>query len=526
MSMSENRCVTLDAQIIAAQRACIDHARALLASARVVLDAGHHNIAYHLATLTLEELGRRELIGIQSIASREIVPPAWPTKHTQDHVKKLFWCFFGGGFFSEQITKQSLEEMTDLAQRIHETRLLGLYVEHNEDGLTTPSEAIDKEETEKLIDLAAARFGISESEKVRDHIPQEEIEQQAWFLKQTDDPEARRYIMSGTSLARLAELKDARAWGRWLKEQFDTAASEARAAAERELQRSRDLPEEGSKDKWKLRVRILCASHSIRPKALSSWNAQIEWIKLVAVSSKKDQLILEFILRDNVPIEALWYFGWGLARHLVVALNIGTMGFWWWRMPEQISRYYESIEDLETRRQIAVERSPGLKIDWGQNRILTEEDLARVASCFAALPGPNRREQHAAYNYYIGGLTFLSLNDVHWQCEGQAFGNFFECLRAMMEENGDWMRNSPFEPSFLRFLDELFPQMEERERFAEVCRRFEAKNFDGLQITLKEVAFLKLFCDAYFLAKICAKALSSKDPKSDILPTAPSADSG
>ena len=48
MSMSENRCVTLDAQIIAAQRACIDHARALLASARVVLDAGHHNIAYHL----------------------------------------------------------------------------------------------------------------------------------------------------------------------------------------------------------------------------------------------------------------------------------------------------------------------------------------------------------------------------------------------------------------------------------------------------------------------------------------------
>jgi len=64
----------------------------------------------------------------------------------------------------------------------------------------------------------------------------------------------------------------------------------------------------------------------------------MEWIKLV--SSKKDELIIEFILRDNVPVEALWFFGWGLARHFVVALNIGTMGFWWWRMPEQISRYY------------------------------------------------------------------------------------------------------------------------------------------------------------------------------------------
>src|SRR5580692_912036 len=112
-----------------------------------------------------------------------------------------------------------------------------------------------------------------------------------------------------------------------------------------------------------LRVRILCASHCIRPKALSAWNAQMEWIKLV--SSKKDELIIEFILRDNVPVEALWFFGWGLARHFVVALNIGTMGFWWRRMPEQISRYYESIEDLETHRPIAVERRPSLKIDWG-----------------------------------------------------------------------------------------------------------------------------------------------------------------
>ena len=98
-------------------------------------------------------------------------------------------------------------------------------------------------------------------------------------------------------------------------------------------------------------------------------------------------------------------------------------------MPQQISRYYESIEDLETHRQIAVERSPSLKIDWGENRVLTEEDLERVASCFVALPGPDRRDQHLAYNYYIGGLTFLSLNDIHWQCEVQAIGNFIQFAR-------------------------------------------------------------------------------------------------
>jgi|SRR5580692_3758803 hypothetical protein len=49
---------------------------------------------------------------------------------------------------------------------------------------------------------------------------------------------------------KLAELGDARAWGLWLREQFDTAEAEARAAAEQELRRSRDLPQVGSKDKW------------------------------------------------------------------------------------------------------------------------------------------------------------------------------------------------------------------------------------------------------------------------------------
>jgi hypothetical protein len=58
------------------------------------------------------------LLGVQSISERATVPPAWPKKHEQDHIKKLFWCFFGGGFFSEQITAARLQETTGLAQRI------------------------------------------------------------------------------------------------------------------------------------------------------------------------------------------------------------------------------------------------------------------------------------------------------------------------------------------------------------------------------------------------------------------------
>jgi hypothetical protein len=44
-----------DASAIEAMQACIDHARALLESARAVQAIGHSNVAYHLAALTLEE---------------------------------------------------------------------------------------------------------------------------------------------------------------------------------------------------------------------------------------------------------------------------------------------------------------------------------------------------------------------------------------------------------------------------------------------------------------------------------------
>jgi hypothetical protein len=96
----------------------------------------------------------------------------------------------------------------------------------------------------------------------------------------------------------------------------------------------------------------------LRPKTFTTFNTGSKWIKIVPVSGKKNEVIIEFILGDNVPAEALWFFGWGLARSFVVALNIGTMGFWWWRMPEQISRYYEALQDLETGKELVIERNP------------------------------------------------------------------------------------------------------------------------------------------------------------------------
>jgi AbiV family abortive infection protein len=501
-----------DKKTIEAMRACVDHARDLLDVAKSAQDAGKPHIAYHLATLALEELGRRELIAVESISSQRAVPPAWPTKHTQDHVQKLFWAFFGANFLGRQLTKESLEEMQTLARVIHSKRLAGLYVESGEDGLSIPSAAISALESTGLIQLVGVRLDMAAAQVPRTDIPDDERETQKWFLDAAEDPERRRYLFSGPSMAKLAELKDARAWVQWLKDQFTDAETRAHAAIQQEFQRSRNLPSRKTRDKWRMRVRILSDSHSIRPKTLTLWNEKSDWIKLTAVSGKKNQLIVELVLGDNVPAEALWFFGWGVARLFVTALNIGTMGFWWWRMPEQISRYYESLEDLDSQIQVVVERKPSLKIDWDANRVLSEEDLGRIAMCLAALPGPGEREKHTAYNFYIGGITFLSLNDVYWQCELQAYGNFHESLKAMMKDAAEWDANTPFEPAFARFLGELFPAMpqDERDGFTAIARAFESKNFQGVVITLKEVSFIKLFCDAYFLRTAGPAAMKAR----------------
>jgi AbiV family abortive infection protein len=492
---------------LTAMDACVAHGKDLLASAKAVQAAGHPNIAYHLAALCLEEVGRRSLLGVQSIAEKATVPPAWPKKHEQDHVKNLFWAIFGPMFLGTPLTAERIQEMNGLATHIHETRLLGLYVGTDDEGITIPGEQIGADQAQRLIDFAEARLGLASAETFRDEMPEEFVELQAWLLTSFEDPEKRKTILSRGSLDKLAEFNDVRAWVRWLKDLFDQAEADGRAAARREIERSNQAPDEKTKDKWQTRVRIIGASHSIRPKALSAWNKASKWIKLSAGGHRKE-LLIDIILGNNVPVQALWYFGWGVARQFVAALNMGTMGFWWWHMPQHVDRWFESLRDLESGQELKLERKPSLVIDWGANRVLSEQDLGRVAAIFASLTSREPNGKQGALDYYIGGLTFLALNDVHWQCEGQSFGNFFESLRHMMAKNRDWAEGQPFVPAFLKFIDTLFPNFDEKDRYVALITAFETKKFDGATVTLKEVSFIKLFCDAYYINRLQPKRLA------------------
>jgi AbiV family abortive infection protein len=118
-----------DEKLLAALNACVIHARDLVESAKLVQASGRVNIAYHLATLALEEMGRREIFQIQEAATRVGDVPPWQMSATQDHVQKLLWCFYGMGRVQEIIDHQQFYEKREAAADIHAIRLMGLYVE-------------------------------------------------------------------------------------------------------------------------------------------------------------------------------------------------------------------------------------------------------------------------------------------------------------------------------------------------------------------------------------------------------------
>lgn len=502
--------------LVMAHNACITHAKNLISSARAVQAAEQPHIAYHLAVLALEELGHRELLGAKSMANNRPEEAKRFDKHSQSHVKRLFWCFLGPSFTRKKITNEELDSITKLAQELHSKRLQALYVEKASDALTVPSEVITPEECEKIIQLAEARLALAKAEKPRSEaeFSDEDKSTMRWFLAATEDPEKRRGILSNKSMDKLYELKNTRKWVRWLKSEFDKTDAQNRALNEAEIARSHNLPSRGTKDKWRIRFRIYSASHSIRPKALNEWNEKVPWIKLIPIRNSKNQLFVDLILKDNVPVEGLWYYSWGIARHFVAALNIGTMGFWWWKIPEQVDSYYEQIDDLENGHQIKLNRIPSLKIDWGSNRVLTSEDLTQVIKCLIALPVEGDVQNQVPYDYYLAGTTFLSLNDIHWQCESAIFENFMECLRKLMEETGEWNPETPFPKALSKFIDDYCPESDEdKEHLIHIAMVLEANEMDGVIVSLKEVSFMKLFCDIYILMEICPRELERKSKK-------------
>lgn len=169
-----------------------NHAEDLIAAARL-LEAHHHNLAFHFAALALEEVGRASLIAMNEISEHRRDGQGLK-RRADDHEAKLFWALWGPSFASERLTGEQFEAFQDLAKTINRTRQQGLYYEP---GSGSPRQAVEAQMTSSIIDLAESRLARGSRWRQLDDDQAAEL---AWFIKASESPELRGLIFGGPSM--------------------------------------------------------------------------------------------------------------------------------------------------------------------------------------------------------------------------------------------------------------------------------------------------------------------------------------
>src|ERR1039458_5198713 len=232
---------------IQTMESCRSHARDLLDGAKLLREKSLPNLAYHLATVALEELGKAQLIGMKSFAKDDA--DSWYRKQFDDHIKKLFWAIWGDVFGKRPDAKE-LDQLRGMATIIHSNRLRGLYVETSPEPFVAPKDAITDDVLAPLMAFVEARLALHPSLEGVEY-KQDDLDLLSWFSGATDDPEQRKFIFSQQSFDKMASVGP-KQWLSWVREELQKSAAEAAAALQKEMSRSFVEGEGGLERNWEV----------------------------------------------------------------------------------------------------------------------------------------------------------------------------------------------------------------------------------------------------------------------------------
>ena len=484
------------------RNACLANAEELVNSAKLLKGKSTAHIRYHLATLAMEEVGKAVIFLIEFAGTTLDKDNTEPNFSIDDHVKKLFWAIHSPLIEQERLTAEKFELNRGLAKGIHQTRLDSLYTDPYNPLL--PENRIEEEEADSMVRFSELRIEMEKGVDLEDMPDESKREDLLWFLSTSDDPEKRSLIFGNPSLDKLAELKSVYEWIKWLRQEFTQSEKEAREILLQEMERGAVDEDEDNDPKWKVKFRIYSESHSIRPRILNEWNQTSGFIMKFHSSNNKKELICELTLGKRVHLRSLWETAWRISRDFVAALNIGSMGLFWWHVDKDRSRFYEKIWDLENDAEPQIKLSPELSVDWGnedrRNETLTEVDLGYTRLIIGYIlktfhSNPRKRQ---ALDMYLTGLALVSKTDVHLRLETSAFTHFFMALKNLLLASGDWDGVEDLKHAAEAQFSEILPTMENLSEYIEWGMQLEKRNNPRKRITLTEVIEMKAYCDCYF----------------------------
>jgi AbiV family abortive infection protein len=490
-------------------KGCLEHTAGLIEGAKALFDKQLHHLAFHLALLALEEIGKLEVILMGRVGTEE-EDAAYRKKFLDDHVGKIFWAFWGPSFISTLVDPKRFEWQQNLAASLHDKRLRGLYADPGDgDDFIAPASNISPDDAKKLIELAEDLLNLQKENKPA-QLTDDAKADLLWFRAARYDDEMKKLFFSSASRQKLAEVKALGPWMKWLRERSEERQAELLALAEAETKRS-VVDGDMNRPKWKFRIRVYTNSHIIKPKAIKLWNQMGTSIRWFFVDKKKsDQLIVEFDLPKAVQgSDDLYQVGLVSAYHFLLALNIGSCGFFWFDLPKQTESFDESIEDIETGALMHVGRTPLRRVEL-KVEPLTEWDIRRIGMAFGLLP--KHPDKLGPFRLYVGGLVWWAKTDIHSGFEAQAFRAFFDALQGAMLQYGDWNGQSSFNDALKKALSPLIANVDDTvDEFIALAEKF-VHNEPPPEVNIDQAAVMKLMTDVYLCAAIEREAHRRMQP--------------
>jgi len=326
-----------------------------------------------------------------------------------------------------------------------------------------------------------------------------------WFMQALGDPLLQRFVLGEQSKHKLAELSgDSRKWMNWLHDEAEASEKNAKEMMENEINRVAPTGVLANKPKWRLKIKLHTLTHSIRHKELNTWNDSVIWVKLHP-TTKKTELIAEFLLPAKIPVSELWQTGIQMCGMFAVSLNIATVGYFWWYLPEFVSTFYEEVVDLDAKATLRVDHKSLMMANW-KRTTLKAQQLHNAGMILTFLMMWATKEQSLACSRYMQGIALLSKNDVFGDFNGQALVHFASALRMSLASYGDWDGvPEHFNQAIADALTGLWNQPDVVKEFAslmEAAESLERQQQPSRRIDLDEVMKLKACCDAYLVHRI------------------------
>lgn len=435
---------------------CLDQAAGFLAAAERVGPHQFPHIAYHLGLLALEEVGKASMIA-GHLATGEDMENWGMGKALESHRRKLQWAIWSP---IARIDPKDFEAAREFAERAHAMRLASLYVDARAElADLPPGNIVSAADAEQVLALAGARLDYERANGTPDPNARVTDEQLRWFLDTMADADHSRQLLSKPFVDKYHDLgNDARAWVAWARAEFARRDEEANALLREELAKPA-APMDRAKPKWRTNTTIFTPSHSIRPKALKRWNAQIEAAQLLW-SGKKDRFTLQLTLPDNAPLSALAPRATHLTQLAVACLNIGSIGYFWFERPGFERQMFDEVRDLEHNRRIEIQQKEGF---WGHQRsvALTDEHIDHAIRCMMAFAPLTEEEAAPIFRPYFDGLALIAKSDIFYNFDRAARRNFVASLKGALAKYAEWDgKDESFRASF----DEAFaPIIREKE---------------------------------------------------------------